>query len=875
MNDSVRSSARGSASDLRELDRLLVEVLDLPESERAEYLEAIADAQKRRAVTELLAAALAEDEFLAPGGALSEALVVAALEAEDALTPGTELGPYRLLEPLGAGGMGRVFLAERADGMFERRVAVKVVHVDAVADREVLLREQRILAELIHPNIARLYDAGVTSDGAPYLVMEHVAGMPIDRHCTSRRLGARARVRLLIDVCSAVAAAHQRLIVHRDLKPSNILVDGDGTVKLLDFGIARAVDSARPGVVSAPGESATLAATSGRTWMTPKYASPEQLEGQAVTTASDVYQLGLVAAELLELGLPSGGSAATPTPSAVALEGISRGDLLAVVGKALEPDPLKRYASAERLGANLENLLGGRPVDARPASSAYRFRRFVDRHRAASAIVATALLAIVVATAGFTWRLAEERDATSRRAEEAEQAQRETEQVVAFLAELFRGSDPYGVGGPKGAVDLSARELLDRAAARLDESLSDQPLVRARLLAELGRIYRLLGLLDQAEPLLREGLRLRETTPGVRPADLAASRLSLGRLETQRGRFAEASALIGPAVEFARSAGSPRELASALEGLGALQNSSGETAAAQASYAESLGLWREVGDFQREADLLLLLANAERRLGNLDQARRHREAALELVEGRLGPDHPAVATALVGIADLYTAEGNGERAIPLLERALLVFEARFGAQDFRVGVASNNLGVAYLGVGRDDDAQLYLERALEAFRRDRPDHPDVGEILNNLGTVFWHRKQPAEAAVLYRQALEQLRATLPADHLMVSQVTFNLGEALLARGQVSAAREALEQSLAGLEAKLGGDHVMLSWPQLYLAELAEQRGDVVEAERLLRRARTLRRQAEGLDPEDLQTVEEAWAKFVKRHPGVGGAPSGS
>lgn len=859
-------SPRGAAADRRELDRLLVEVLDLPEVDRDTRLAAIADAGQRAALEELLEDALADDDFLTPGGALSDALVVGALEDDEALAPGTELGAYRLIEPIGAGGMGRVFLAERADGMFERRVALKVVHLDAAADLELMLREQRILAELIHPNIARLYDAGLTADGAPYLVMEHVAGMPIDRHCTSRLLGARARVRLLIDVCSAVAAAHQRLIVHRDLKPSNILVDGDGTVKLLDFGIARAVDSARPGVVSAPGESATLAATSGRTWMTPKYASPEQLEGQAVTTASDVYQLGLVAAELLELGLPSGASAATATPSAVALEGISRGDLLAVVGKALEPDPLRRYASAERLGADLENLLEGRPVDARPASSAYRFRRFVARHRAASAIVATAIFAIVVATAGFTWRLAEERDATRRRAEEAEQAQRETEQVVAFLAELFRGSDPYGVGGPKGAVDLSARELLDRAAARLDESLSDQPLVRARLLAELGRIYRLLGLLDQAEPLLREGLRLRETTPGVRPADLAASRLSLGRLETQRGRFAEASALIGPAVEFGRSEGSPRELASALEGLGALQNSSGEIAAAQASYAESLALWRAEGDFQREADLLLLLANAERRLGHLDQARLHREAALELVEDRLGPDHPAVATALVGIADLHTAEGHGERAIPLLERALLVFEARFGAQDFRVGVAANNLGVAYLGVGRDDDAQVQLERALAAFRRDRPQHPDVGEILNNLGTVFWHRTQPAEATVLYRQALEQLRLTLPADHLMVSQVTFNLGEALLAQGQVSAAREALEQSFAGLEAKLGSDHVMLSWPQLYLADIAERRGDFALAERLLQRAVELREAAQGPAPADLEAAQQALAAFRSRHP---------
>ncbi len=861
-------SPRGAVPDRRELDRLLVEVLDLPEIDRVTRLAAIADAGQRAALEELLEDALADDDFLTPGGALSDALVVVALEDDEALAPGTEFGAYRLIEPIGAGGMGRVFLAERADGMFERQVAVKVV---AVAGRDVegLLREQRILAELIHPHIARLYDAGLTPDGAPYLVMEHVPGEPIDHYCRRLELDASGRLRLLVDVCSAVAAAHQRLVVHRDLKPNNILVDAAGVVKLLDFGIARTSGSARAAAPGAENGDAAPGVTSAAAWMTPHYASPEQLSGSTVTTASDVYQLGLVAGELLwgraldrsRPGLPGGeDSGAAP------LGRVSRSDLVAVLAKALHEDPTQRYPSAERLGSDLQHLLDGRPVEARPSSAGYRLRRLVLRHRWASALVAAAAIAIVGLSAGFTWRLAAERDATRQRAEEAEQAQRETEQVVAFLAELFRGSDPYAAAGPKKAADLSARELLDRAAARLDDTLGDQPLVRARLLAELGRIYRLLGLLDQAEPLLRESLQLREATPDVRPADLAASRLSLGRLETQRGRFEEASALIGPAVEFARSTGSPRELASALEGLGALQSSSGETAAAQASYAESLGLWREVGDLQREADLLLLLANAERRLGNVDQARRHREAGLELVEGRLGPDHPAVATALVGIADLYTAEGNGERAIPLLERALLVFEARFGAEDFRVGVASNNLGVAYLGVGRDDDAQLYLERALEAFRRDRPQHPDVGEILNNLGTVAWHRKQPAEAVVLYRQALDQLRLTLPRDDLMVSQVTFNLGEALLALGEIEPARKALEQSLAGLEAKLGSDHVMVSWPQLYLADIAERRGDLALAERLLQRAVGLREAAQGLAPADLETARHALAAFRARYP---------
>ena len=877
------------------LDPDFAELLALDPRERERRLEKVEDPARRTELASLLQAALEEDDFLNPGGALRGDLLDDAFGGDvPPLLPGSDLGAYRIVAEIGQGGMGRVFIGERADGLFERQVAIKVVHLDrAPADLERLLREQRILAELVHPHIAQLYDAGLTADGSPYLVMEHVAGEPIDEYCRRLGLGARDRLRLLGDVCAAVATAHQRLIVHRDLKPSNILVDASGAVKLLDFGIARILEPEEPAPLAPDGvegepqapasrepssrPSTTLAR--GRSWLTPQYASPEQLAGRPVTTASDVYQLGLLAWELLAQRRPERGDSETvaadhegpelqlppPSRSASGLHlDLPLADLDAVVSKALAVDPRERYLSADRLNEDLLNLLEGRPVLARTSSRVYRVRRFVGRHRPASAVAATVTVLVVGLTAAFVARLAAERDATRFQAEEAEQARLETEQVVVFLTDLFRSTDPYSRPGVGQASEMSARELLDRSAGRLETTLLDQPLVRARLLSELGTIYRQLGLLDAAEPLLRESLRLRESTPGARPADLAASRLSLGRHETLRGRFVEAAALLDLAVADYRRLDDRPGLASALEARGNLENTRGEPGAIDTLNA-SLALWQELGVVEREGDLRLFLANAFVKAGRVAEARSHREAALALHEARLGPSHPSVAAALVGVADLHTLEGHQRLSLPLLERALAIYEASLGADDFRVATVANNLGVAHNQLGEHEAARAYFGRALAGFERERGNHPDVGEILNNLGTTEWAMGRPAEAAALYRRALAQLRRTLQEDHVAISRTVFNLGEALLALGRSEEARPLLEQSLTNLGAKLGADHVMLSWPQIYLAEIAEERGELDRAESLLRRAVELRNAAAGLDGNDVGAARDALDGFLRRH----------
>jgi serine/threonine-protein kinase len=871
------------------LGPVLAELLELSAEERARRLETIADPARRAELESLLAAALADDPFLTPGSALRREL----LDDEDAPAAGSLVGAYRIVAELGEGGMGRVFLGERADGLFDRQVAIKVVHLDQTpADPERLLREQRILAELVDPRIAQLYDAGITADGSPYLVMELVDGVPIDVFCRQRGFGARERIRLLAEVCAAVATAHQRLVVHRDLKPSNILVDASGAVKLLDFGIARILEAEPSGesateaageVAAAPapatGEACGHGTTVGRggSWLTPQYASPEQLAGRPVTTASDVYQLGLLGWELMSnrpapANAERGGPRAALSPPSRAASGVRvdlpAADLDAVIAKALAAEPADRYRSADRLRDELLDLVEGRPVRARAASRAYRVRRFVGRHRVASALVSIAALGVAALSVAFTTRLTAERDATRAEAEAAEQARLETEQVVTFLSDLFRASDPYDSLGSGRPGELGARELLDRSAARLDGALLDRPLVRARLLFELGGIYRQLGLLDQAEPLLRESLRLRETTPGARPADLARSRLSVGRNAMQRGRFDEAGALFDRALEGFRAADDRRGIAATLEARGNLELSRDEPRAIDSLQA-SLAIWQELGDADREEELRLFVANALARAGRSAEARAQREAALARLEARVGPEHLSVAAALVGVADLHKLEGNQRLSLPLLERALAIFEARVGPDDFRAATVANNLGVAHSDLGDYAAARTYLERALIGYRRERGDHPDVGEILNNLGVVEWQSGRREAAAELYRQALAQLRRTLAEDHIAISRTVFNLGEALLALGRDAEARPLLEQSLTNLGAKLGDDHPMLSWPQLLLAVIAERRGELALAESLLGRAVELRTAA-GLDEAEVAFAREALAAFLLRHPQQGG-----
>ncbi|MEM8933917.1 MAG: serine/threonine-protein kinase, partial [Acidobacteriota bacterium] len=531
-------------SHWRRIESIFGHALGLDVDARAAYLDrACAGDPALRAEVESL---LASDADASPTFLDRPLDDPADLRADLREPPGTgdRVGAYRLIEKLGEGGMGTVYLAERDDGAFERRVAVKVLRAglwDEHARRRFDV-ERRILATLDHPGIARLLDGGTTSNGAPFVVMERVDGEPIDRFCQRRRLSAAARVDLVITVCDAVAAAHRNLIVHRDLKPSNVLVDAEGHPKLLDFGIAKILDPDRAAALGAAGDT-----TGWRRALTPNYASPEQLRGEPITVATDVYLLGILLYELLTgevphrlQGRPLSDAAADltrqpPEPpsrrrrtlqaASATTEAVDSTapleidpDLDLITLKALRRDPTERYSSVEALAADLRRLRDGLPIEARIGNRRYRLGKFVARHRGAVAAAVAAILMLTLFAVDRAVQVDRRQEALLR----AETSLARSESLREFVEGLFWIADPAVA---KGAT-LTVTEALDRGEAKLGRSTATQPSVRASMHALIGRIRYDLGQMDAAPEHLEQALalygRVAAPTPGDRIAALRA-----------------------------------------------------------------------------------------------------------------------------------------------------------------------------------------------------------------------------------------------------------------------------------------------------------------------------------------------------------------
>jgi eukaryotic-like serine/threonine-protein kinase len=492
---------------------------------------------------------------------------------------GQRFGPYLLVRSLGQGGMGEVYLAERDDAQFHHRVAIKVVR-RGLLSRQVrgrLRLERQILASLNHPNIARLLDGGATGDGTPYIVMEFVDGVPIDKFCDERKLTIEQRLQLFLTVCSAVHKAHQNLIVHRDLKPSNILVTNDGTVKLLDFGIAKLLDDRQV--------THTMAVTHADVRMlTPDHASPEQVLGQAVTTASDIYVLGVLLYELLTGYRPFATqgkrlaeleraiceeSPLAPSTTIDQAEQISatqaqeiadqrattirklrrelRGDLDNIVLMAMRKEPERRYSSVEQLSADVRRYLEAMPIIARADSVAYRSRKFIARHAwsvAASVVALLVLVGFSLTTTIQADRIAHERDVAAAQHAAAEHARETSEAVAAFLVELFRQADPSEARGQ----EITAREILQRGAHKIDAQLGGQPKMQAAMLDTIGLTYLRMGELQAGKPLSERSLSLRREHGDT--LEIADSLVTQNEFLAAEGKHREALAAISEALQL-------------------------------------------------------------------------------------------------------------------------------------------------------------------------------------------------------------------------------------------------------------------------------------------------------------------------------------
>ncbi len=765
--------------DLR-VDEIFDRALDVPSAERSVFLDQACgdDVDLRSRVERLLA--FSDD----PPSLLDDLAATELWQPEEgafaAETNGPkQVGPYRILQQLGRGGMGVVYLAERADGHFEQRVAVKLMRPgsDSPEARHSFEQERQIIASLQHASIARLYDGGVTEDFRPYSAMELVEGEPITQYCDAHGLTVAERLRLVEEVAIAVHYAHQNLVVHCDLKPSNILVTAEGSIKLLDFGIAKLLD--------ASGADARSVTPSGSRAITPLYASPEQLRGEPVTTASDIYQLGLLLFELLtgkrareeaplSSGLPTGDeSVVQPVPSVVvqrlseeralavateraislrALGRMLRGDLDAIVQTTLHPRPKDRYRSATELVEDLERYRRSEPVSVRPATFGYRASRFVRRHRwaVAAATLLFALLIVYSVTVTVQARqIARERDRAQR--------------IQSFALGLYGASDPERALGP----ELSAAELVAHGVARAEAELADEPDVKAEVKSYLGKVYQRLGLYDKAETLLRNVLTLHQEVHGEEHLQTAAALHDLGRLLLERDD-PEALELLEEALRQRRKFFGDDHLDNArtLSDLGFYLRSAGRLSEAEVHFREALAI-------QRHHD----------------------------------PEGVALAGTLSGLAWTVRLQERPQEAEPMLREALAINQRFFGDLHPEIAAAWNNLANGLWQLERWDEGDEAMRRSIELKQGLYGDtHPKIAISLGNLAASLSRRGELEQAAALYRQALEMRQKILGPSHPRVAQSQAQLAEVLHRAGRLQEAESLFEASLEIFRQHLPEDH---------------------------------------------------------------------
>ena len=868
MNETAAAQARW-----QRLRGLFDAALDVAGDERDAWLarECADDPSLLAEVRALLVARTHSDDALADGNAhAARRLLATDDEPADDARVGTRMGAYRLLRLLGRGGMGSVYLAERADGQFRQQVALKLIDDERPARelRERFLRERDILARLAHPNIAQLHEGGVSDDGLPYFTLELVDGEPLTHWCDAHRLGVRARVGILLKVCDAVQYAHRNLIVHRDLKPSNILVNAAGEPKLLDFGIAKFLDDDAIGAQTTDAHARP---------MTREYAAPEQVLAQPITTVTDVYALGVLLYELrtgrlpyaqAERGAISWAKAIveeTPEPLARALARTRKnpaavagradatapasayhhapsaarkrellGDPDAIVQRALQKAPEARYASVAAFADALRAYLDGR---AQPGERwSHRLRKFVHRHALAAGFVAAVVLIALTALAGVLWE-ARQTAVAGRRAQAIQQ----------FLTSVFDVSDPDRAQGQT----ITARELLDEGAHRAQTELADQPQLQADLLRLIGTLYFRLGLYARAEPLQTQAVALLEA---LDPHGEAFARALGERAESERlqERFADAerdldaALVLRPArgatavhadlvsalgtlyADTARNENAERMFREALE-IDRIQHASPDerlaadeerlarALASRARYdeargllADALGQQRRLHGERHSAIALTLeeLGKLELSVGNLADADTDFDAALAMRRALFGSQHPSVADSLYWVGSLRSYQGRYAEAEAIADEALAIDRAAFGEESAHTAPLHDLLAEVAQAGNDLDRAEREARTALATWERVLGgNHSEIANGLQRLALILRDRGNADEAVELLRRAVAIRRATLGPSGERIGFTLANLGETLRIAGRRAEAVDSFGQALAIYSDSLPAEHV--------------------------------------------------------------------
>jgi len=851
-----------------EIQSLFEQLADEGAGDRAARLASVCggDAELRSSVESLLNSdARREDALLHAIGEAAESL----LEDHQDRLIGTRIGPYRVVSILGHGGMSVVYRGERDDSQYQQTVAIKVLQHATLHPRlrSRLHSERHILATLDHPSIARLIDSGDLEDGTPYLVMEHVDGESIDSYCDSRTLFVRERLELFVKVCAAVQYAHRNLVVHRDIKSSNIFVTVDGTPKLLDFGIAK--------LLAPESLSHTLPVTRlQERILTPENAAPEQVLGRPITTATDIYSLGVLLYQLLtgrspyrllsysQLQLERAicmDDPARPSQMVIARlngekdadrsrisdrRGLSpqrlrarlSGDLDAIVAMAMRKEPDRRYPSVEALADDLNRHLLGQPVLARHGDWRYNTAKFLRRNVLPVAGVAAAFLGLALFAGVTFWqnhRIEMARDAT---AQERDRAQ----QVSAFLVDVFSQADPFKAQGK----EPTAKDLLDRGAEKISGNVSLQPEVRAQLLESIGLAYRRQGLSERAIPLFEQAVAIRREERPLDNGHVAVALANLARALTDAGHLISAEADLQQAVDLSERGGESRsiETADILVQFGnfALDAKSDPDRASQL-LGKALDIYRSaIGSRNLQvAATLNGLADAAVWKSDYPLAEHYEREALSIFQETVSRNHPDNAVALATLGSILTQRGKYAEAEQVLNEALQIERTVFGADNSRIVATEADLGTLYDREGDTPRAIAATQTALK-ITQDRlgPNHYLSGYYLDALANLYLKANDLPTAEADARRALAVYASSLPARHLYVASTHQVLGEVLLRRESLAAAeaelREALDMTvgLAGAESwRTARSEASLGWALI-------QRDRAMEGEPMLLAARS-------------------------------------
>jgi serine/threonine-protein kinase len=844
------------------VERLFDEVADMTPSDRAAHLAKAcgADTELRTYIESLARSDMAKSSIMQDS---IRGVLELAMPETRSITDmvGERIGPYRVVRVIGSGGMGVVYLAERADEQYRQRVAIKVVRQRLVYPEiaERLVGERQILANLDHPNIARLFDGGTTADGTPYLVMEYIDGLPVDDYCDGRRLNINERLALFRTICSAVHYAHQNLVVHRDIKPTNILVTEDGVPKLLDFGIAK--------LLGAGGAAMDGLTRDGAVMMTPENATPEQVLNGPVTTATDTYALGVLLYRLLtghppyqigdsprEMALaiceqiperPSiavaresvapdpparNGDNATPelisryrSTSTEKLKRRLKGDLDNIVLVALRKEPARRYHSVNEFSEDVRLHLASMPVLAQPDSWRYRSEKFLRRHTvgvAMSTIMVALLVAFGVAMTVQNKRIIEERDTA--------------EEVSSFLEEIFRAPDP---GNARG-LDITAKEILSMGAKNIRQQLDDRPAIQATLMETMGRVYFNLGEYEPSIAMLEESLSLRQQSLGDNHPDVAASKNALAASLIRTADYERARSLLDEALELNRRehGKSSAAVASTMFNLAELLQATGKLDEAQRFASASIDIYAPQSD--RYAVELAEAKNALARIlrgkNDLGEAERLQREAIALVERRLGKDHPFIAYYLQNLAVVLQAQGELDAAEAMFRESIAVTRKVLGERHDLLGTSLVTLGTLLHNKGEYDDAESAFRDALTVHKEARgAEHPFVAYDMTSLAMLLQDKGLSDQAESLLRDALRLYEASVGPDHQYVASTLTELGAVLTEKGLPQEAEPILLRAVGIRAQDYPATHPLVAATNTVYGHALARLGRYDDAERLL------------------------------------------